>query len=317
MSREITLALPADLRATIAHRLPDWAVPVWFASREEGLAVASGAEVGWLDLVSRAAMSELIEAATSMRWFNTLYTGLDALPLETMRRRSVVVTNGSGLAGIPIAEYIVMAVLTMAKGFRSMMRAQERHEWLSQGPAQRELAGSRALLIGFGGIGQLVKPRLEALQVEVFVARRSGSGEDGFLGPGQWRPRLGEFDWVILAVPATADTLAMFGADEFKLMKPSAVLLNFARGSLVDTDALVDALNARTIGGAFLDVTQPEPLPPDHPLWSLDTVNLSMHLSGRTIGPVTERSVQRFLHNLDRYANGQPLTHTVDLTRGY
>ena len=101
------------------------------------------------------------------------------------------------------------------------------------------------------------------------------------LTPDQWRAQLDDFDWVILAVPATAETDGMIGADELAAMKNSATLINIARGSVVDQDALVTALQDKQIANAFLDVTTPEPLPADHPLWSLDNAHITMHLSGR------------------------------------
>jgi len=225
------------------------------------------------------------------------------------------VTNGAGINAITIAEYVLMGMLTVAKGYREVVRAQERHEWLTDSPGKVELAGSRALLLGYGAIGKLIEARLGAFDVAVTVVRRTPGA--GALGPGQWRERLGEFDWVILAVPATAETEALIGAAELAAMKPSAVLLNIARGSVVDQAALVDALGARRIGAAFLDVTDPEPLPAQHPLWSLDNAHITMHLSGRSQTLMFRRSAERFLDNLARWRAGEPLQHRVDLARGY
>ena len=137
------------------------------------------------------------------------------------------------------------------------------------------------------------------------------------LGPDEWRAQLHEFDWVILAVPATSETDNMIGAAELASMKSSAVLVNIARGSVVDQDALVAALTARTIGGAFLDVTTPEPLPAGHQLWTLDNVHVSMHLSGRAQDQMFVRSVDRFLANLDRWHAGERVEPQVDLRLGY
>jgi phosphoglycerate dehydrogenase-like enzyme len=145
---------------------------------------------------------------------------------------------------------------------------------------------------------------------------RRSAGE-GVLTPDQWRARLGEFDWVILAVPGTAETEGMIGAAEIAAMKPSAVLVNVARGSVVDQDALVAALTDRRIGGAFLDVTTPEPLPADHPLWSLPNAHVTMHLSGRAQAKMFKRAAARFLDNLGRYKRGEPLWPQVDFKLGY
>ncbi|UUZ72928.1 D-2-hydroxyacid dehydrogenase [Polaromonas sp. P1(28)-8] len=262
-------------------------------------------------------MSELIQAATSLRWFNTQYVGLDQLPIQTLQTRNVIVTNGAGLNAITISEYVVMGMLTIAKGYRDVVHAQGRHEWLTKAPGVVELAGTRALVIGYGAIGQLVTKMLSALDVEVSVVRRSGGGGSDTLGPDEWRKRLGEFDWVILAVPSTPETLKMISADELASMKPTAALINVARGNVIDQEALVKALREGVLGGAFLDVTTPEPLPPTHELWTLKNAHVSMHLSGRSQNRMAHRVSRRFLDNLIRYADGTRLQNAVDLARGY
>ena len=235
--------------------------------------------------------------------------------MDVLAERGITVTNGAGINAVTIAEYVVMGMLTIAKGYRQVMRAAERREWLVDSPGKRELAGTKALLLGYGAIGQLIKPRLEAFEVAVSVVRRSGG--EGTLRPEEWRARLGEFDWVILVVPATPETQGMIGAGELAAMKRDAVLLNFARGSVIDQPALVEALEKKTIGGAFLDVTTPEPLPADHPLWALDNAHISMHLSGRAQDKMFLRSAERFLDNLDKSLKGEPLAPIFDPAKGY
>jgi phosphoglycerate dehydrogenase-like enzyme len=206
-------------------------------------------------------------------------------------------------------------MLNIAKGYREIVRAQARHEWLQGPPGKVELARSKALLLGYGAIGKLIETRLKAFDIEVSVVRRSAG--PGMLGPDDWRPRLGEFDWIILAVPATPETEGMIDRAAIAAMKPNAVLLNIARGSVVDQEALVDALAAKRIGAAFLDVTTPEPLPPEHPLWSLPNAHITMHLSGQAQEKMFMRGADRFLANLDRWHRGEPLEHRVELTLGY
>src|SRR6185503_7940318 len=129
MNRLIRAAIPAAYRAQLEAELPPWVVPAWFSSLPEGLAACADAEVGWLDLPSKQEMSQMIEAACTMRWFNTQYVGLDSLPVGTLKQRSVATTNGAGLNAITIAEYIVLAMLSVAKGYREVVRAQERRDW--------------------------------------------------------------------------------------------------------------------------------------------------------------------------------------------
>lgn len=310
-----TAVLSALIRPLLEPQLPDWLDVRWFASKDEALALAPDAEIGWFDLHDHAAMAEIVTAAANVKWLNSIYAGLDFLPLDLLARRGTAITNGAGINAITIAEYVVMLMLVEAKGYRDVVRAQERREWLLDSPGKKELAGSSALLIGMGAIGRLVKARLEAFEVAVTPTRRTpGAGEHG---PDEWRARLGEFDWVILALPATAETEHLIGADELAAMKPGAVLVNIARGSVVDQAALVAALGAKRIGGALLDVTTPEPLPADHPLWALDNAQVTMHLSGRAQDKMFVRSAERFLANLARYRAGEPVAPRFDPALGY
>ncbi|MXO73623.1 D-2-hydroxyacid dehydrogenase [Altererythrobacter aerius] len=307
--------LSSLIRPLVEGRLPTEIEPRFFASVDELHALAAEADIGWFDLDRKEPMIEAVRRAERMQWLNSIYAGLDFLPLDLLAQRRVTITNGAGINALTIAEYVVMLMLVHAKGYREVVRAQDRREWLMDSPGKQELAGSRALLLGVGAIGSLVKTRLEAFEVEVVPVRRSGGG--GALGPEEWRGRLGQFDWVILAVPATAETDGMIGAAELAAMKDSAVLVNIARGAVVDQPALVSALQQRTIGGALLDVTTPEPLPAEDPLWSLDNAHVTMHLSGRAQTKMFVRSAERFLENCRRFVAGEPLAPVFDPARGY
>ena len=309
------LVMAGLVRPLIEPRLPDWVEPLWFMTKEEALALAPQAEIGWFDMYDKKDMAETIAAATSMKWLNSIYAGVDGMPLDLLAARDVRFTNGVGINAITISEYVVMGMLTVAKGYRDVVRAQERHEWLLDSPGKVELYGSKALLIGYGAIGKLIEARLKAFDVDVTIVRRSEGL--GTLRPDQWRSRLGDFDWVILAVPATDETVGMIGVTELAAMKSSATLINIARGTVVVQRALVAALQEKQIGSAFLDVTDPEPLPADHALWALDNAHITMHLSGRAQTLMFARSAQRFLENLARYQKGEPLHHQVNLTLGY
>ncbi|WP_226018958.1 D-2-hydroxyacid dehydrogenase [Novosphingobium sp. FKTRR1] len=309
------LVMNAMAAPLVEGRLPPQIEPRFFRSVPELLELAPEAEIGWFDLHQPEGMRQAIERATKLRWLNSIYAGVDFFPLPLLRERGVVLTNGAGINAITIAEYVVMGMLTIAKGYRDVVRAQDRHEWLLDSPGKVELAGSRALILGYGEIGQRVDRMLQGFDVEVVKVRRSPG--EGTLTSDQWRARLGEFDWVILAVPATPETDGMIGAAEIAAMKPSAVLVNVARGRVVDQPALVAALQERQIGGAFLDVCTPEPLPADDVLWTLPNAHVTMHLSGRAQDKMFARSTARFLDNIGRFVRGEPLSPQVDLTLGY
>ncbi|MBL0768895.1 D-2-hydroxyacid dehydrogenase [Sphingopyxis sp. DHUNG17] len=314
MTKTVTV-LSGLIRPLVENRLPHWVEPRFFLSKDEAMALAPEAEIGWFDMYDKKDMAAVITAATNLKWLNSIYAGVDGMPLDLLARRGTVVTNGAGINAITIAEYVVMGMLTIAKGYREVVRAQDRREWLTDSPGKIELFGSKALLLGYGAIGKLVEERLRAFAVDVTIVRRS-PGKDT-LTPDQWPERLGEFDWVILAVPATPETDGMIGAAELAAMKPTATLVNIARGSVVDQDALVAALDQKRLGAAFLDVTTPEPLPEDDPLWSLDNAHITMHLSGRAQDKMFVRSAERFLENLDRWKTGEDVTPQVNLTLGY
>lgn len=307
--------LSALIRPLVESRLPEWVEPKWFMSKEEALEFAPGAEIGWFDFTQPAPMIEVVTAASKLKWLNSIYAGLDFLPLDLLAQRGVTVSNGAGINAVTIAEYTVMLMLAHAKGYREVVRAADRQEWLLDSPGKRELFEERVLLLGLGAIGRLVKTRLEAFGMEVVPVRRSGA--EGALTPEQWRAQLGGFDWVILAVPSTPDTRHLIGVAELAAMKPTAVLVNIARGDVVDQDALIAVLAERRIEAALLDVTTPEPLPADHPLWALPSAQVTMHLSGRAQTRMFQRSADRFIANLARWYAGEPVKPQLDLTLGY
>jgi phosphoglycerate dehydrogenase-like enzyme len=290
-------------------RLPDWLEVGWWHSPERLVQLAPNAEIGWFDLHEKAAPLAGIAAAAGLRWLNTSYTGVDWMPLAELQRRGVSLTCGSGLTTSQVAEFALLTMLALAKDYAAVVRAQDRGEWLAEAPGTRDLAGSRALILGHGAIGQAIERALEALGVEACAVSSHR--------PRNWRSQIGSFDWIVLAVPGTPETRGMIGAAEFAGMSPDAVLVNFARADCVDQDALVAALRERRIAAAVLDLTDPEPLPPDHPLWSLPNAHITMHLSGIPTAASQARAAERFLRNCERFRAGEPLEAQVDLTRGY
>jgi phosphoglycerate dehydrogenase-like enzyme len=308
--------LNALARPMLEPHQPDWLEARYYTSTEELYALAPEAEIGWFDLFETDKMFEAIRSAAKLKWLNSVYAGVDRFPLDLLKERGVIFTYGSGINAIPIAEWVVMGMLSQAKGFPKIVDASRRHEWLQQPQGLAELHGSKALILGMGAIGQRVAVLLKAFDVDVTAVRRT-AGPDTLL-PSEWRGKLGEFDWIILAVPSTPDTAQMIGAAELAAMKPTTQIVNIARGAVIDQPALIDALNNRRIGGAFLDVTTPEPLPPEDPLWDAANTQITMHLSGPSSqAKMFARAVTRFIENLDCYRKGEPLRPQVDYTSGY
>jgi phosphoglycerate dehydrogenase-like enzyme len=297
------------MRALVEPLLPQWLDARWWGSPEELVALAPAAEIGWFDLHDKPPVLAAVAGATGLRWLNTAYAGVNWLPLADLDRRGVALTCGRGLTATAVAEFAVMTMLTVAKGYPQVVRAQDRGEWLEHAPGTRELAGSKALILGQGAIGQAIDRMLKGFGVETEVVRRRS-------GPG-WKARLGAFDWIVLALPGTAETRGLIGAAELMAMKREAVVVNFARADIVDPAALAEALRDKRIAAAVIDVTEPEPLPPGHPLWSLDNAHLTMHLSGIPTRASLQRAAERFARNCERYRTGEPLEAQVDLKLGY
>jgi phosphoglycerate dehydrogenase-like enzyme len=287
----------------------------WYEDAAGSLRAVEKAEVLWYDPRTSAPIEQLLAAGRRLRWVTCQNVGVDRFPLAELRRRRIRLTNAAGHYAIPIAEYIVMAMLAWAKGMPELVRAQDHEVWLSPAPGDRELAGGHALIVGYGGIGRAVGERLRGLGLEV-TGVRTRARPPFVIGPDDWRPRLAEFDHVILCAPLTARTAHLIGERELAAMKPGAWLANTSRGALIETDALVAALRSGHLGGAYLDVTDPEPLPAGHPLWKLPNVLVTPHSSWAS-ARFARRTSEFFVENLARYQAGRPLRNLVKLEAGY
>jgi len=307
--------LPASSRSTLEQRLPATLSAHWFAKPEEALREVVDAEIAWLDFHSAELVARGIQAARRLKWLFTVAAGVETFDLSTLREKGVILTDGAGLNAAVVADYAVMGILVAAKRYDEVVRLADRHQWTDTAPGRMELEGSHALIIGQGAIGTQIAARLQAFGVAVTGVTRSG--RDGTLSADQWRPCLGDFDWIVLAAPSTEQTHALIGRAELAAMRRSAWIINIARGVLVDQDALIDALRAGRIGGAVLDTISPEPLPADHPLWSAPNCLITMHLAGRSQSRLVERGAALFVENLDAFLKREPMRNVVDLESGY
>lgn len=308
--------LPAIARGLLEPGLPAEIEPMWFRSPAEANAMIVDADIAWVDMQPTALVADAIRAAgPNLKWMSTIYAGLDAFPLDLLRDRGVTLTNGAGINAVTVAEYAVLGILAAAKRFDAVIRAADRQEWLKDAPGKVELAGTRALVVGYGTIGRLIGDRLAAFGVDVTGVTRSG--RDGTLTPDAWPSRLGDHDWLVLAAPSTGATKALVGAQELAAMKRSAWLINIARGDMIDQEALVSALADGSIAGAFLDPTDPEPLPAGHPLWTAPNCMISMHMSGRSQTMMFQRGAALFLDNAHAFVAGEPMRNVADLDAGY
>jgi phosphoglycerate dehydrogenase-like enzyme len=313
----VKIALPQRAQIYLSNRLPDEVTAAWYAEPAEAVSTVAGATIAWLDIFPPD-INRAINAGQELGWVFTAFAGVGTFPLSEMRERRIVFTNGAGLHNVPVAEYAVMGMLAAAKNLRAVVHSQDRREWLSDSPGKGELFQTKALIIGYGQIGRAIAQRLRGFGVDVTGVRRRGNiGEPEMLGPHEWRARLGEFDWIILAAALTDATRHLIGEAELARVRPTAWIINIGRGGLIDQRALIAAATRGAIGGAFLDVTDPEPAPPDDPIWSTPNVLVTSHVSGRAQTRTTERAASLFLENLARYRSSQPLVNTVNFDHGY
>jgi phosphoglycerate dehydrogenase-like enzyme len=257
--------------------------------------------------------------APDLRWVQVTKSGIG----ETLRRlgldrTSITFTNAAGVHGLPIAEFVVLALLYLVKEVPNLLDAKGRRSWEQRRVAQ--LAGSRVLLVGLGGLGREIARTLDGLGVEVWGVRRTdGPAPDGVarvMPSSDLHAALGQVDALVLACPYTDETHHLIGRDELAAMRPGAFLVNVARGSVVDEAALIEALDRGHLGGAALDVVEQEPLPPDSRLWDLPNLLLSPHRASVVDGE-NGLIVDIFADNLRRWVDGRPLRNVYDADRGY
>ncbi|MGA5260776.1 D-2-hydroxyacid dehydrogenase [Streptomyces griseoincarnatus] len=246
------------------------------------------------------------------RWVHTASAGVDHLLCPELAASDTVVTNARGVFDGPIAEYVAGLVLAFAKDLPRTLRLQRERTWLHR--ETRRVAGTRACVVGSGPIGRAVAGTLEAVGVRTALVGRTA--RDGVHGPEDLDRLLARADWVVAAAPLTEETRGMFDARRFGLMQPSAHFVNVGRGELVVEDALVRAVRDRWIAGAALDVFAAEPLAGGSPLWELEGVVVSPHMSGDTVGWRDELAAQ-FVELYELWEAGRPLGNVVDKRRGY
>lgn len=268
------------------------------------------------------------ELAPHLRWLQYPGAGVDALaPTGLLNADSgIIVTTASGIHATTISEYVFGSMLMFNWNWPEMVRLQASHVWAHSASwyhlGGRELEGQALGVIGLGSIGRRVAVLGRAFGMRVLGMRHSAhAGEadrdvDQLFAPEQLHEMLPLCDYIVLSVPLTAETDGMIGEAELRLMKPNAYLVNIARGRVIDQTALLRALQEQWIAGAGLDVTEQEPLPPDSPLYSMQNVILTPHISGVSLH-YDQRLTALFADNLRRYRTGEPLLNRYDPERGY
>jgi phosphoglycerate dehydrogenase-like enzyme len=267
---------------------------------------------------------QIIGAAKRLRWLASLAAGVEnCMRLPAVRERSLMMTNMRGIDSPVIAEHAIALLLALAHGL-DRFAIDTNQGVMSRASAARVpmqyLEGKTMLVAGLGGIGTEIAQRAAGLGMEVIATRQGGSGKPDFVRyvgqPDELLNLARDADVVVGALPLTPETTGIFNAKFFDALKPNAFFINIARGGSVVTADLAAALNAGKLAGAGLDVTEPEPLPADHPLWKAPRVLITPHISASSDLPGEDRWTVA-AENLRRYVTGEPMLSVVDLARGY
>jgi phosphoglycerate dehydrogenase-like enzyme len=266
----------------------------------------------------------IINNAKQLRWLASLSAGVElCMDLPAVKARTLNMTNMRGIDSPVIAEHAIALMLALAHGLDRFAIDTSRSVWSRASAAQvrmQMLEGKTLLVSGLGGIGTEIARRGYGLGMKVVATRVGGSGKPDFVSyvgqPNELLTLAKTADVVISAVPLTAETTGLYDAKFFAALKPSAYFINVARGGSVITDALMAALNEGRLAGAGLDVVDPEPLPPNHPLWKSPRILFTPHISSSSDLPGQARWTVA-VENLRRYVAGDKLLNVVDLARGY
>lgn len=261
---------------------------------------------------------EVFDQAKKLRWFQSTGAGVDSMfPLRD-RADHIMVTNVRGMHGGLIADYVMAGVTMLNWDFRKFLRDQAERKWTVR--SVTPLADKTLGVVGLGSIGATIARRAKSAGMTIVGSKLDVSvpvdGVDRLFGSDELKDLLPLCDFVVLAVPATRETLGLIGAAEIARMRRDAFLINIARGSVVVESDLISALQAGTVAGAMLDVFEREPLPQDSPLWDMPNVIVTPHTSGIPTNYM-ERAFEIVAENIERFLNGQPLKNLVDLRRGY
>jgi phosphoglycerate dehydrogenase-like enzyme len=325
------MAVRVLLTETAAHRAERLVDDLGSAVRllrmqHDGAILDAGTKVEWEDAAADAAWLsfDLFEESgpsrqffgfllrsETLRWLQLSNAGIDHPIFTDLHRRGLRLTTAH-VTDIPIAEYVIRAVLDHYQAPQEWRAAQRDEEWRRHD--FREISGTTWLVIGLGAIGSAVATRVRAFGAQVIGVRRTPSGTepvDRMLAPTDVAGAIGAADVILVAAPATAATHQLVDREFLSAMKDGSVLVNIARGSLVDEAALIEALDReRGIEAAVLDVTDVEPLPPGSPLWTHRAVTITPHNAAGGTGRA-DRAARLFADNLRRYLAGQPLLHEV------
>ncbi|WP_166246217.1 NAD(P)-dependent oxidoreductase [Paenibacillus turpanensis] len=271
--------------------------------------------VGW----NKQVQERVLQPGTKLRWLQSWSAGVDKLPVRELADKGITVTTASGVHPYPIAEHAFGMMLSLTRKLHLSMQNQLQRSWKHTGMLG-ELHGKTIGILGLGAIGEEIAHIARAFRMRVLGVRRSGAASpaaDETYNVDQLNEVLGRSDYIVNCLPGTSGTTGLIGREQLQAIKPGAYFINVGRGTTVDTDALMEALQDGRLAGAGLDVVAPEPLPEEHPLWTMPNVIITPHNSGTT-EYYHERVIDIFKRNLLAYLDrGAPDMNVYDPAKGY
>ncbi|MCL1820546.1 MAG: D-2-hydroxyacid dehydrogenase [Oscillospiraceae bacterium] len=273
------------------------------------------------DIIFGCPPVETLKTALSLKWHHLPNAAIQPYVSPALYADpGIVLTNSSGVYGEAIGEHIIAMVFALARCFPLYSKQQREHIWERDDYGTRWISGSTVSIFGIGDLGKNAAKRLKALGARTIGVKRTLFDKPPYIDEiydlRSTDTVLRQSDFVICCLPLTDATRGLFREREFAAMNPQAYFINVGRGAIADTDALTEAIRGGTIAGAALDVTDPEPLPPEHPLWDLYNVIITPH-SSCVCHDVQERKLELFLEQLNRYLSGRLLKNVVNFREGY
>lgn len=309
MSNQIHVWIPPDTEGRHRALLPP-EVEVHLLPRSDEPARPLGPGQFVVFELYRRDLLDVLSRIDGVRVVQTMSAGVDRIVDRIPE--GVTLCNAWGAHDIAVAEWVVMATLAVRRGLPAHVLHQRESRWVRpEGESSDDLVGRRVVIVGHGSIGREVEERL--LPFEVTVERVARHPREGVSGVDRLPELLSTADVVVILLPLTPETEKFVNADFLAHMRPGALLVNAARGKIVDTDALVEAVRSRGLRAA-LDVTDPEPLPDGHPLWAMDGVLITPHIAG-SVDRAYERAWRLVADQVRRYVKGEPLMNVV--SEGY
>jgi phosphoglycerate dehydrogenase-like enzyme len=313
----ITQDLDPSYNEILKEIIPEWEIfigkdpSIWVEHLKDAEIIA-----GWKKEIGE----HCLQGASPLKWLQVWSAGVNSLPLNELESRNIHLTSANGVHAYPISETIFGLMLALTRKIHTYVKSQQSKTW-HHANMNQEIHEKTVGIIGVGSIGKESAKIAKAFGMKVIGIRHSGQQEanvDEMYKQDHLNEILPLCDYVVITLPLTKETSRLFGPEQFKLMKPSAFLINIGRGEIVDEAALIQALTEKEIAGAGLDVFEKEPLSQESPLWELENVIITPHTSGSTKYYNKRVMDDIFIPNLKNYIDeNKPTINVVDFEKGY